>query len=139
MVCGSCLFTLSAFSVIRVVPGLRASSIALSAETFRYLHVIHVCGPNGQVLTRLEQVESYREGSFPLTAFPSSLGNLRAPVRVLWWKWEKAREDAALRGAEDRDSESMQGLNRGRSLHTARLTEGKSITEEKDSFIRSPA
>lgn len=59
-----------------------ASTIALSAETLRYLHVIHMCGPNGQVLTRLEQVKCHREGSLQLPIFPSSLENLIAPVRL---------------------------------------------------------
>lgn len=83
-------FTLSAFCAICVVPGLCAcldsgsfaSIIALSAETFHYLQVIHMCGPDGQVLTRPEQVKCYQEGSFQLTVFPSSLENLIAPVRA---------------------------------------------------------
>lgn len=68
-------FTLSAFCAICVVPGLCAcldsgsfaSIIALSTETFHYLHVIHMCGPNGKVLIRPEQVKCYQEGSFQLT------------------------------------------------------------------------
>lgn len=82
-------FTLSAFCVICVVPGLCAclgsgnfaTIIAPSPETFHFLHVINMYGQNEQVLTRLEQVKCYQYGNFYLTTLPISFESLIAPLR----------------------------------------------------------